>query len=260
MILDDIISNKRQEIASHKVRYTFADMAKASRGLPRPRNFEKALPKGKLSLIAEIKRASPTAGAIRDGLEPTFIAKTYEECGASAISILTDAKFFAGSIDDLKKAKDSTTIPVLRKDFIIDTSQIFESRIAGADAILLIASVLKEGELHDFVRLTHDLGMKCLLEVHDEKDTERALNSEAKIIGINNRDLQTFTVDLETTPRLIASFPELKKIMVVSESGIRSRKDVEMLRSCGVDAILVGETLLRSRDILAKIQELIGLP
>ena len=260
MILDDIVFNKRQEVTSLKVRYSFADLAKLGRGLPRPRNFERALPKGKLSLIAEIKRASPTAGAIREGLEPTLIAKMYEECGASAISVLTDAKYFQGNIDDLKKAKDSTTVPVLRKDFIIDTSQIFESRIAGADAILLIASVLKEGELHDFIRLSHDLGMKCLLEVHDEKDTERALNSEAKIIGINNRDLQTFEVDLETTPRLIGSFPELKKRIVVSESGIKSRKDVEMLRECGADAILVGETLLRSHDIAAKIQELIGLP
>lgn len=258
MILDDIVFNKRQEVTSLKVRYSKKDMAKLMKGLPRTRDFAKALRKDKFSLIAEVKRASPSAGTIKGNLDPIIIAKTYEECGASAISVLTDEKFFQGKLEDLKKAKESTTVPILRKDFIIDVSQIYESKLAGADAILLIVSILEEIELNYFIKLSQDLGIQCLVEVHNERETEVALNSPAKIIGINNRDLQTFEVDIETTPKLLESFPELKKRIVVSESGIKSRKDVDLLRESGINAILVGETLLRSPDVGSKIHELIG--
>jgi len=257
-VLEDIVFNKRQEVTALKVRLDIPRVKKIVKELPRPRNFLKAVPKGKLSLIAEIKKASPSAGVIVDDFVPTFLAKAYEESGASAISVLTDEKFFQGKLEHIKEAKDPTTIPVLRKDFIVDESQIYESRVAGADAILLIVRILSDEQLEDFLGLAHSLKMKCLVEVHDEKEAERALKAEAEIIGINNRDLDTFSVDLNTTFKLMDGFPELREKHVVSESGIDSPGQVRALREKGVSGILVGESLLRSRDIGAKIRELLG--
>lgn len=256
-ILDDIIFNKRQEVTALKVRLNVQNVKKAIKDLPRPRNFLKAFPKGKFSLIAEIKKASPSAGILAPKFEPVYLAKVYEESGAAAISVLTDEKFFQGSLEHLKQAKDSTTIPILRKDFIIDESQIYESRVAGADAILLIVKILTDEQLEEFMNLSRGLKMHCLVEVHDEAELERALKVEAEVIGINNRDLDTFKVDLNTTLTLMDKYPELKEKVVVSESGIDSAEQARALREKGVAAILVGESLLRSPDIGAKIRELI---
>jgi indole-3-glycerol phosphate synthase len=258
MALDDIIFNKRQEVTTLKVRLNIPKIKQIIKELPRPRNFLKALPKGKLSLIAEIKKASPSAGVIAQKFEPVYLAKVYEESGAAALSVLTDEKFFQGKLEHIKEAKESTTIPVLRKDFIIDESQIYESRVAGADAVLLIVRVLSDEQIEDYLNLAQSLKMKCLVEVHDERDLERALKAEAELIGINNRDLDTFQVDFNTTLDLMGKYPELKEKIVVSESGIQSADQVKALREKGVSAVLVGESLLRSPDIGAKVKELMG--
>ena len=258
MILDDIIFNKRQEVTSLKVLLSGKDPRKLVKDLPKPRNFMKAFKKGKFSLIAEIKKASPSAGIIREDLDPISLARTYEECGVSAISVLTDEKFFQGKLEHLKAAKDSTIIPILRKDFIIDESQVYESRIAGADALLLIARVLEDASLVELIKLTELLGMQVLVEVHNTEEVERALKTEAKLIGINNRDLDTFKVDMKTTLQLMQKFPKLKDRMVISESGIKTHEDIEILKKAGVDGVLIGESLLRSRNIPAKVKELLG--
>lgn len=258
MILDDIIFNKRQEVTSLKVKFSGKDPAKLVKGLPKPRNFLKAFKKDKLSLIAEIKKASPSAGVIRQDFDPISLAKTYDESGASAISVLTDAKFFQGKIDYIKSAKESTTIPILRKDFIIDESQVYEARIAGADALLLIVRVLSDEELVNLLALTEKLGMQALVEVHNAEEVERVLKTDAKVIGINNRDLDTFKVDLQTTVKLMKKFPKLKKRIVISESGIESKADIDILKKAGVDGVLIGETLMRSTNIPSKITELLG--
>lgn len=254
MILDDIIFNKRQEVTALKVRLNIPKVKKIIKELPHPRKFLK----GKFSLIAEIKKASPSAGVIVEKFEPVYLAKVFEEAGAAALSVLTDEKFFQGKLEHIKEAKDSTTIPVLRKDFIVDESQIYESRVAGADAVLLIVRILSDEQLEEFINLARALKMKCLVEVHDEKETERALKVDAEIIGINNRDLDTFQVDFDTTLNLMDKYPELREKIVVSESGISSAEQVRALKGKGVSAILVGESLLRSRDIGAKIRELMG--
>ena len=189
--------------------------------------------------------------------EPVYLAKTYEESGAAAVSVLTDEKFFQGRLEHLKAAKDSTTIPVLRKDFIIDESQIYESRVAGADAILLIARILSDEQLTSFLDLAHSLKLDCLVEVHDETELERVLKTKTKIIGINNRDLDTFKIDFQTTVKLMDKYPELRERIVVSESGIESADQVRRLKAKGVSAILVGTSLMKSKDIGAKIRELI---
>jgi len=256
MILDDIVFNKRQEVTALKVRSDTEKLKREIKALPPTRNFLKAFPKGRLSLIAEIKKASPSAGMIVERFNPTYLAKAYEEGGAAALSVLTDEKYFQGKLEDIKKAKDSTTIPVLRKDFIIDQSQVYESRVGGADAILLIARILTEEELKNLYGLAKDLKLRCLVEVHNEEEVEKALRLGAEIIGINNRDLETFTVDFNTTLRLMDKYPELKNKTVVSESGIASADQVKALKEKGVSAILVGESLLRSKDIAAKIKEL----
>lgn len=257
-VLDDIIFNKRQEVTALKARLNVEKVKAMVKQLPAPRNFLKALPHGRLSLIAEIKQASPSSGLIAGHFEPAYLAKTYEENGAAALSVLTDGKFFRGSLDDLKAAKDPTTIPVLRKDFIIDEAQIYESRIAGADAVLLIAAVLDDCQLNDYLKLARSLKMSCLVEVREAAEAERVLKTDAKIIGINNRDLATFKVDLQTTFDLLAKYPELKKRIVVSESGIAAAEQVRELKTAGVSAILVGTSLMKSPDIGAKVRELMG--
>ncbi len=256
MILDDIIFNKRQEVTALKLRQNLLKLEEKT--VPKERDFYDAINKKEIGLIAEIKKASPSLGLIRSEFEPVCIAQTYEEAGAFAISVLTDEKFFQGNLEHLREVKAATKLPVLRKDFIIDESQIYESKIAGADAILLIVSLLSLPELDKFIRLSHTLKMDCLVEAHSAEDVEKALKSPARIIGINNRDLNTFEVDLNTTFDLISRYPKLKEKIIVSESGIKTKEDVVMLRKKGVNALLIGETLLRSRDIEAKIKELFG--
>ena len=258
MILDDIVTTKTREVASLKKRFAGKDPWKLVEGLPAPRNFEKAFAKTKFSLIAEIKKASPSAGLIRQDFEPITLAKTYEESGASALSVLTDEKFFQGKLSDLKSAKESTVIPVLRKDFIIDELQIFESRIAGADAILLIARILNDAQLKKMLKLTEALGMQALVEVHDVREVRSVLKTEAKIVGINNRNLGNFKVNFKNTLKLIKQFPELKNRIIISESGVKNHEDVLALREGGVDGVLVGTSLLKSSNIPKTIEELMG--
>ncbi len=258
MILDDIIANKQKEVGSLKKRLSGKDPRQLIKGLPKPRNFLNAFKKGKFSLIAEVKKASPSAGVIRKDFDPITLAKTYEECGASAISVLTDEKYFQGKLEYLKAAKDSTTIPILRKDFIIDEAQIYESRIAGADAVLLIVRVLDDSKLAKMLKLAEELGMQALVEVHNAKELERALKTQAKIIGINNRDLDSLQIDLQNTPRLVQQFPKLKERIVISESGIKTKEDILLLKKAGVDGILMGQTLLKSDNIPDKVNELLS--
>jgi len=258
MILDDIIKVKEQEVAALRAGFAGKDPMKLIEGLPPARKFLNAFQKGKFSLIAEIKKASPSAGLIRSRFEPTTLAKAYQESGAAAISVLTDQQFFQGKLDDLKAAKDSTTIPILRKDFIIDELQVYESRIGGADAILLISKILAEVQLVKLLKLAEELGMQALVEVHNSKELEKALEFGAKIIGINNRDLKTFQVNRKNAIVLVQKYPELREKIVISESGIKKHEDIKALKEAGVDGVLIGETLLKSNNIPAKVKELLG--
>lgn len=222
-------------------------------------DFKKAITRGnRIKLIAEIKRKSPSAGIIRDDFHPLKIADEYKEAGVSAISVLTDRKFFGGSLDYISRIKKRINIPVIAKDFFIDEYQILEAFSYGADAILLIASVLEDDIICDFLHLTRKLGIDAIVEVHTEEEVRRVLRKKADIIGINNRNLKTFKVDITTTTRLIKLIPDDK--IVVSESGIKRYAQVKYLadaRYSGVDAILVGEELMRSENIRQKISDLL---
>lgn len=217
-----------------------------------------------IALIAEVKKASPSAGVICKDFDPVRIAKEYEAAGASCLSVLTDAPFFQGSVDDLRRVRAAVKLPLLRKDFIIDERQILEAIEWGADAILLIASILNNEQLKKFHGLAKEAGLAALVEVHDEMELERALKIGADLIGANNRDLKTFKVDLATTEKIAAKMEdrkwkvENKARLLVAESGIHTRADVERLKKCGASAILVGESLLRGGEIRTKIRELIG--
>ncbi len=210
-----------------------------------------------MKLITEVKKASPSRGVICSDFDPVKIARTYAENGASAISVLTETRHFQGSMNylrDIKSALGSRCPPLLRKDFIIDPYQIYQSRAYGADSLLLIAAILKPEELTSLLKLSHGLGMNCLVEVHNEAEVGVAMKSNAGIIGINNRDLTTFRVDLTTTGRLRPLIPAGR--IVVSESGIKDRNDVEMLKEWGVNAVLIGEALMSAPDIAARMKEL----
>lgn len=257
MILDDIIANKQQEVAKLKEQYRGKDLAAFAKRLTAPRDFLAAFSQSKISLITEIKKASPSAGDIKADLDVKNLAKTYEESGASALSVLTDKSFFKGKLEDLITAKQVVNIPVLRKDFIIDEVQAYESRIAGADAVLLIVKALSAEKLEDLLKLTEELGMNALVETHDEGEVETALKVGAKIVGINNRNLDNFKVDFNTTLKLVEKFPELKKRVLISESGIENNEQVKALLAVGVRGILVGTSLLRSADVTTKIKELL---
>jgi indole-3-glycerol phosphate synthase len=209
-----------------------------------------------VSLIAEVKKASPSKGIIREDFDPVKIARIYEECLASAISVLTDKAFFQGDLEYLTLIREAVKIPLLRKDFIIDEFQIYEARAFGADAILLIVSILDKTQLAEYQHLANELGLDSLIEVHTEKEVEKAIYADANIIGINNRDLSTFETNIDTTAHLIKLIPDDK--IVVSESGISTRDDILTLKDQGVDAVLIGETLMKSDDIGKKIKELLG--
>ncbi|MCD5391035.1 indole-3-glycerol phosphate synthase TrpC [candidate division NPL-UPA2 bacterium] len=256
--LEEILKHKRIEVEAKKKKLGLADLKSKLSDAPQSRSFKEAISKSdKVNLIAEIKRASPSAGLIRKDFDPVKIAKVYQEAGATAISILTDEKFFRGHIDFLSQVREVVSVPLLRKDFIIDEYQIYESRTYGADALLLIASILSKEEMTKFLSLSHDLGMDCIVEVHNEEELERVLETPAEIIGINNRDLSTFQIDLFTTQHLRKLIPADK--IIVAQSGIQSREDVQLLAKEKIDAILVGESLLRSKDIREKMEELVGI-
>jgi len=219
-------------------------------------SFARALAAPGMSVIAEIKRASPSKGMIRPELDVASIAGAYEKAGAAAISVLTEERHFKGSLADLKAARGACRLPLIRKDFIIDPYQIREAAAYGADVVLLIVAALEESELRGLYGEAVSDGLECLVEVHDGEELKRALETEAPLIGINNRDLRTFRVNLETTLNLIESVPNDR--LVVSESGIRDRKDIDLLADAGVRAVLIGETLMRSTDPGKKLEELLG--
>ncbi len=257
-ILDEIHKHKLSEVAEDKRRVSLETLKEQCKKKQKARSFGAALKSNtNIRIIAEIKKASPSLGIIRDDFNPVEIARIYEASGAAAISVLTDEKFFQGRLSYLTDVEKSVNLPILRKDFIIDAYQIYEARSAGADAILLIAALLSKEEIQRYLDLAKGMDMDCLVEVHSEAELKKVLQTNAHIIGINNRDLATFKTDLETTLRLRPTIPAEK--IVVSESGIKSRADVEKLMKEGVDAILVGETLMKSDDISAKLSELLGI-
>lgn len=256
-MLERIVAYKRESLKESKVRHPLKELKRKGSDLPPIRDFIKTLTINGIRIIAEIKKTSPSRGVIREDFDPVAIARTYEENGAAVISILTEERFFQGHLDYLKKVKEVTTLPLLRKDFIIDEYQVYESRVAGADAILLIAGILEKGLLKGLLDLSHDLGMVSLAEAHDERELEQVLDTGAKVIGINNRDLKTFETDLETTRRLIKYIPEDR--VVVSESGINTYQDILSLQEVGVKAFLIGEALVREDDIGKKLKELRGV-
>ena len=209
-----------------------------------------------VALIAEVKKASPSAGIIRADFDPVQIAREYEAVGAAALSVRTDKKFFQGQLEYLRLIRQAVRLPLLRKDFIIDERQLHETALAGADAVLLIVAILDDAQLKDYRALAGKLRLAALVEVHDDRELDRALNAGAEIIGINNRDLKTFRTNLVTTEKLAARIPAGK--IIVAESGIHSRADVRRVASAGARAILVGESLMRSSDIAGKVKELLG--
>jgi indole-3-glycerol phosphate synthase len=260
MILDEIVSVKRQEIEKRRARISSEEFRMRAENSPPVRDFAGALRGDEcVALIAEIKPASPSRGDIRADADPVRIARMYDEGGAAAISVLTDRQFFKGDPNNLKAARVGADAPLLRKDFIIDEYQVYESRALQADAILLIVRILDDAQLRDYRLLAESLEMAALVEIHDETELERALKSEAAIIGINNRNLGDFTLDLATTERLapkIGSGANEVRPIVVSESGIFTREDVERAARAGSDAVLVGEALMRADDVSAKVAEL----
>jgi len=223
--------------------------------IPSPRDFRAAVSRpGRVNLIAEIKFASPSEGMLRERTDPGAIAYAYEEAGAAALSLVTDRKFFGGSLSDLPAVRASVSLPVLRKDFLMDEIQVRQSFAWGADAVLLIARVLERPRLCGLMRLCRDLGMDALIEIHDEADLEKAVSCGAEMIGINNRDLDTFDIDLSTTLNLAPKVP--RDCVVVSESGIRTRADIDLLRQAGIQAVLVGTALMRSGDMGKAVRDL----
>lgn len=257
MILDEIVATTRRELEQTKRTMPFEELQKLVGEQSPPRDLAASLHGEGIKLIAEVKKASPSRGVIRADFNPVDIARIYAENGASAISVLTETRYFLGRLNymgDIKRSLGSYCPPLLRKDFIIDPYQIYQSRAYGADGLLLIAAILKPQELTFLLKLSHELGMSCLVEVHNEAEVEVALKSNAGVIGINNRDLTTFKVDLATTQRLRPLIPSDR--IVVSESGIKDRKDIEMLKNWGVNAVLIGEAFMSAPDIAAKIKEL----
>jgi len=255
VILDTILEKKNREVAELNRSIDFAGFDLSQ--FPPTRDFRSALIAKPRAIIAEVKRKSPSRGVLREDFDPIMMASIYEKNGAAAVSVLTDREFFGGSDSDLVGIRREVGLPLLRKDFIIDASQIFESRMLGADAILLIARILDEGSLKSFLETAGSLGLSALVEVHDRADVGKALAAGAEIIGINNRDLATFSTDIRTTLDLLEVIPRGK--IVVSESGINSRQDIELLASAGAHAFLIGEALVKEADPAAKLRELMGL-
>jgi indole-3-glycerol phosphate synthase len=257
-ILDTIVASKRREIAEDRARVPDQELEHRIAEAPPVRDFRAALEQGaEVQLIAEVKKASPSAGLLRADFDPVSIARIYEQHGAACLSVLTDAPFFQGQLAYLADIRNAVAQPLLRKDFILDRYQLLEARQAGADAVLLIAEILPDPELSTLLRETWDLGMEALVELYDADNLPRVLDSGARLIGVNNRDLRTFVTRLEHTLDLAARIPSA--CCLVSESGIRTRQDVLYLQAAGVRAVLVGETLMRAPDIGAKLDELRGV-
>ena len=257
MILDEVVETKRREVAARKALRSWTTLEKMIAGMPPTRDFKAALDaKTGCAIIAEVKRRSPSRGLLREDFDPVRIAREYESRGAAAVSVLTDETFFGGCDADLSAVKRAVSLPLLRKEFIIDPYQIREARAIGADAILLIAAILTVDQLREYRELAASLGLASLVEIHDRKELEKALAAGAEIIGINNRDLKIFVTDLRTSITLAPLIP--KGRIVVSESGIRTRAEIETLLKAGIRAFLIGETLIVAPEIGPKLKELLG--
>lgn len=256
-VLDEIVAHKRAEVAELKARRPMATVVAACRGLAPARDFEAALrpaPGARVRLIAEVKRASPSQGLFRGDLDPIAQASIYATAGAAAVSVLTDARYFHGSLDDLVRVRAAVPVPVLRKEFIVDEYQLWEAREAGADAVLLIVAALEDAALRDLLAAAKGAGLATLVEVHTAAELDRALLLNPPVIGVNNRDLQTLTTSLGPSLALLPQIPPGP--IAVSESGLRTGADVAQVVAAGAHAVLVGETLLRAADVAATVREL----
>lgn len=258
--LSEILRHKRAEVAGRKSAVRLTQFKSRIADLEPARAFETALARSAgepLRLIAEVKKASPSKGLIRADFDPVRIARTYAAAGARALSVLTDRQFFQGDLTFLNAVRDAVSLPILEKDFVLDEFQIYEARALGADAVLLIAAVLEAVQLREYAHVAREVGLSALVEVHNEAELDRVIET-ATVIGINNRDLTTFDTDLATTERVLREVPDDR--IVVSESGIVGRDDVERLAALGVDAVLIGETFMRAPVIEDKVRELMGEP
>lgn len=252
-ILDKILARKIEEVAERQQNTSLHTIRESAEKADTPRDFLGALQKDTVALIAEVKKASPSKGVLIADFEPVNIGRTYAENGASAISVLTDADFFQGHLDYLRAVREAVNVPVLRKDFIIAPYQVYEGREAGGDAMLLIVSALDDAQMADLFALISELNMTALVEVHNEAEMERALRLDAKLIGVNNRDLKTFDVDLNTTARLANMIPD--SVTLVAESGIRNAQDVHHMGQLGAKAVLVGELLVKSDNLAQQVRD-----
>jgi indole-3-glycerol phosphate synthase len=259
MILDDILAETRREVAHAKETTPLAVVEAAALRTPAPRSLAQALRlPGEIACIAEIKRRSPSAGWIRKNADAAKVAENYEQAGAQALSVLTNSPFFGGSLGDLEQARAHVDIPILRKDFIFDPYQVVEARACGADAVLLIVAALSDEDLHRLLAETARWDLEALVEVHSADETDRAVASGASIIGINHRDLRTFTLDMSLSRRLRPMIPPDR--VVVAESGIKQADDVSSLYEVGINAILIGETLMKAEDPAAALRRLFEIP
>jgi indole-3-glycerol phosphate synthase len=254
-ILDQIVSVKKRDVERRRKKVPLDQLKESIARGKKPLSFSSAIKGGKIRLIAEVKKASPSRGVLCPDFKPVEMSVIYAENGAAAISVLTESKHFMGDLKYLERIREKVNLPLLRKDFIFDEYQVYESAASGADALLLITAILSQSQLEGLLALSHVLGMQCLVEVHNEKELERALQCDADIIGINNRDLNTFHVNTDTTRRLCDIIPAEK--IVVSESGIKKRSDIVKLKKWGVNAVLVGESLVTAKNIPTKMKELL---
>jgi indole-3-glycerol phosphate synthase len=256
-VLDRIVASKRREIEERRAHTPEGELESRVAEAPPVRDFRAALERGPgVQIIAEVKKASPSAGILRADFEPVAIARTYERHGAAALSVLTDEPFFQGSLAYLSAIRSAVTTPLLRKDFILDRYQLLEARLAGADAVLLIAEILDDEQLSRLLGQTRELKMQALVEFYEPENLERVLAAGARLVGVNNRDLRTFATRLDHTLEVAARLPA--DCCLVSESGIRTRQDIVRLEAAGVKAALIGETLMRAPDVRAKLDELRG--
>jgi len=263
MILDEIVVHKREvfarRIAGASVDRLIGEAEEQCAHLPPARDFLAGFGGEDVAIIAEVKKASPSAGIIRDDFDPVTVARVYEENGAVAVSVLTDQRYFQGSLDYLGSIRGAVSLPLLRKDFLLEEYELYESRLAGADGVLLIARILEGERLGRLLECAASLGLEALVEVHDEGELDRALELGARLIGINNRDLDTLEVDIDTTLRLMERVPRDRTVTVISESGIANFGQIDRLRGAGVNGFLIGESLLRERDMGRKLRFLRGV-
>jgi indole-3-glycerol phosphate synthase len=257
-ILNEIVEHKKADVAKRKVERSLRDIDATLKSVSKPRGFlaalTRAVARGDAAVIAECKKASPSKGVIRERYDPASIAASYQNGGATCLSVLTDERYFQGTDGHLLAAREASNLPVIRKDFVIDAYQIYEARALGADCILLIAACLDDSMLGEFLSIASELGMDSLVEIHDRTELERVLNLRTPLIGINNRDLKRFTTDIETTIGLLKFIPDNR--IVVTESGIRTNEDVRYLRRNDVHAFLVGEAFMQAEDPGRKLREL----